>query len=59
MLVVTGELDLFPTPATGQRLAALFPHGQSYVQPGAGHYMWLDDPEALGAALGGFLARPV
>lgn len=59
VLVVTGELDPFPTPATGQRLAALFPHGQSYVQPGAGHYMWLDDPEALGAALGGFLARPV
>ncbi|MFJ8082377.1 alpha/beta fold hydrolase [Streptomyces sp. NPDC096205] len=59
VLVVTGERDPFPTPATGERLAALFPHGESYVQPGAGHYMWLDDPKALGGALDAFLARAV
>ncbi|MEU6113070.1 alpha/beta hydrolase [Streptomyces sp. NPDC047117] len=59
VLVVTGELDPFPTPATGAKLAALFPHGESFVQPGAGHYPWLDDKETLAEALRVFLARPV
>ncbi|MGW3418206.1 alpha/beta fold hydrolase [Streptomyces phaeochromogenes] len=58
VLVVTGELDPFPTPATGAKLAALFPHGESFVQPGASHYPWLDDEEVLAEALAGFLDRP-
>jgi pimeloyl-ACP methyl ester carboxylesterase len=34
---------LTPTPRLAE-LAALFPRGQLVVQPGAGHFPWLDDP---------------
>ncbi|MFB7243766.1 alpha/beta hydrolase [Streptomyces populi] len=58
-LVVTGELDPFPTPATGAKLAALLGRGESRVQPGAGHYPWLDDRETFARTLVEFLARPL
>ncbi|MET8979671.1 alpha/beta hydrolase [Streptomyces sp. NPDC004539] len=40
VLVLAGELD----PALAERTAALLPHAELAVQPGAGHYPWLDDP---------------
>jgi pimeloyl-ACP methyl ester carboxylesterase len=54
-LVVTGELDPFPTPRTGSALAAVIPNAKCFVQPGAGHFPWLDDPNAFGEAIESFL----
>ncbi|WP_043545786.1 alpha/beta fold hydrolase [Salinispora arenicola] len=57
VLVVTGELDPFPTPRTGQKLAAVFAYGTSFVQPGGGHFPWLDDTRSLSIALRDHLTR--
>ncbi|WP_391858972.1 hypothetical protein [Streptomyces rhizosphaerihabitans] len=35
--------------------AALFPHAELVVQPGAGHFPWLDDADAFVAATAAFL----
>ncbi|WP_410652707.1 alpha/beta fold hydrolase [Amycolatopsis sp. cmx-4-54] len=53
-LVLIGELDPFPTPATGRLLADAFARGTLVVQPDAGHYPWLDDPSGFSAIVGGF-----
>ncbi|MCX5167086.1 alpha/beta hydrolase [Streptomyces antibioticus] len=58
VLVLAGELDGGPTPALARRLAAVFPHAESVVQPGAGHYPWLDDPEWFTARIAAFLDAP-
>jgi pimeloyl-ACP methyl ester carboxylesterase len=42
--VIVGELDLLPSPELGEQLAAVFPDGRVAVQPGAGHFPWVDDP---------------
>ncbi|NUR02448.1 MAG: hypothetical protein HOY79_39710, partial [Streptomyces sp.] len=36
--------------------ARLFPGGRVVVQPGAGHFPWLDDPEFFTSAVTGFLS---
>ncbi|MFJ8627107.1 alpha/beta fold hydrolase [Kitasatospora sp. NPDC093550] len=54
--LLAGELDLWPTATAAADAAALFPEVSLTVQPGAGHYPWLDDPRAFTAAVGGFLA---
>ena len=43
VLVLAGELDPGPSPASAARLTALFPRAELVIQPGAGHYPWLDD----------------
>ncbi|MFD7259849.1 alpha/beta fold hydrolase [Streptomyces sp. NPDC059874] len=43
VLVLAGELDGNPCPALAGQLAELFPRGAVDVQPGAGHFPWLDD----------------
>ncbi|MFD9043323.1 alpha/beta fold hydrolase [Streptomyces bottropensis] len=45
VLVYAGELDTGPPPALAHRAAAFFPHARFVVQPGGGHFPWLDDPE--------------
>lgn len=45
VLVLAGELDGGPRPELARRAADVFPNAESAVQPGAGHYPWLDDPE--------------
>ncbi|MBO0832001.1 MAG: hypothetical protein J2P29_08535 [Actinobacteria bacterium] len=35
--------------------AALFPNATVTVQPGGGHYPWLDDPAFLATAINSFL----
>ncbi len=45
VLVLAGELDGGPRPGLARRTAAAFLHAECTVQPGAGHYPWLDDPE--------------
>jgi pimeloyl-ACP methyl ester carboxylesterase len=43
VLVYAGELDGGPRPELARRAADVFPHAEFVVQPGAGHYPWLDD----------------
>ncbi|WP_019069068.1 alpha/beta fold hydrolase [Streptomyces hokutonensis] len=45
VLVLAGELDGGPRPELAGRSADVFLNATSVVQPGAGHYPWLDDPE--------------
>ncbi|MGW1531505.1 alpha/beta fold hydrolase [Streptomyces aureus] len=55
VLVLAGELDLnSPAPAMAE-VAALFPHAELVVQPGAGHFPWLDDPARFAATTEAFL----
>ncbi|SDN45682.1 Pimeloyl-ACP methyl ester carboxylesterase [Streptomyces sp. cf386] len=45
VLVLAGELDGGPCPVLARRAASAFPNAEFAVQPGAGHFPWLDDPE--------------
>ncbi|MCX5054964.1 MULTISPECIES: alpha/beta fold hydrolase [unclassified Streptomyces] len=55
--VLAGQFDLnSPVPAVTE-FAGLFPSAELVVQPGAGHFPWLDDPERFVATTAGFL-RP-
>jgi proline iminopeptidase len=58
VFVLAGEFDLNSPPESVAEIAALFPAGAAEyaVQPGAGHYPWVDDPERFGKAVGSFLA---
>ncbi len=53
--MLTGDLDLGPTPQRAAEAAALFPAGEVVVLPGAAHTSWLDDPSGFAAALTDFL----
>ncbi|MBC2906441.1 alpha/beta fold hydrolase [Streptomyces cupreus] len=55
VLLLTGELDGAPNPELARRTADVFPHVEVAVQPGGGHYPWLDDPERFAGLVGGFL----
>jgi len=55
VLVIGGGLDLQRPPAVTTEYAALFPSGRLVVQPGAGHFPWLDDPGRFVSAVTGFL----
>ncbi|MFJ6833685.1 alpha/beta fold hydrolase [Streptomyces sp. NPDC091209] len=58
VLVLAGEVDLNSPPPAMAGIAALFPHAELVVQPGAGHFPWLDDPERFVSTTTAFLARP-
>ncbi|MDQ1013914.1 alpha/beta fold hydrolase [Streptomyces afghaniensis] len=45
VLVLAGEVDGGPRPSLARRAADAFPAAEFAVQPGAGHYPWLDDPQ--------------
>jgi pimeloyl-ACP methyl ester carboxylesterase len=55
VLVVAGGLDLNTPPEVAAEYAALFPRAQLVVQPGAGHYPWLDDADRFVSAVTAFL----
>ncbi|WP_330294958.1 alpha/beta fold hydrolase [Streptomyces sp. NBC_00503] len=55
VLVLAGELDGNPRPALAAGLAELFPHGITDVQPGGGHFPWLDDADWFSARIERFL----
>ncbi|MGW2224819.1 alpha/beta fold hydrolase [Streptomyces formicae] len=55
VLLLTGEVDLGAPPRPMKELNSLFPHGELTVQPGAGHFPWLDDPERFVAVVAEFL----
>jgi proline iminopeptidase len=59
VLVYAGELDAAAPPGLLAGVAGpggLFPRWELTVQPGAGHFPWLDDPAWFAAALTAFLA---
>ncbi|MFI9615201.1 alpha/beta fold hydrolase [Streptomyces sp. NPDC052023] len=57
VLVYAGELDGGPRPGLAHRTAEVFPHAEVAVQPGAGHYPWVDDPKWFTQRTAAFFAR--
>ena len=55
VLLVGGEYDVALPPKCAAEYAGLFRQAELAVQPGGGHYPWLDDPEWLVQTLAGFL----
>ncbi|MFB7667132.1 alpha/beta fold hydrolase [Kitasatospora sp. NPDC056138] len=55
VLLLAGELDGGPLPRVAATVAGLFPRAELIVQPGAGHYPWLDDPLAFSRTVATFL----
>jgi len=55
VLVVVGDRDGLTGAKVGERVAARFATAQRVVVPGAGHYPWVDQPDAFRQALLDFL----
>jgi proline iminopeptidase len=55
VLLLAGETDLNSIPSVVAEYAGLFPNAEFAVQPGAGHFPWVDDAEALVATTAAFL----
>lgn len=55
-LLVVGEHDIWPTRHAVRELAALLTASRLTVQPGAGHFPWVDDPRLFAATVEEFLA---
>ncbi|WP_308193578.1 alpha/beta fold hydrolase [Micromonospora alfalfae] len=58
VLLLAGAVDLAAPPGLVAQFAELSPRAELVVQRGAGHYPWLDDPEAFTATVAAFLAGP-
>lgn len=56
VLIMAGRFDLWPTARSAEQAVRLFGQGELFVQNGAGHYPWLDDPVTFAATLEGFLS---
>lgn len=56
VLIVGGEHDLWPTRFALDNLALLFPSAELFVQAGAGHFPWVDDPTTFARRVDAFLA---
>ncbi|MGW6543708.1 alpha/beta fold hydrolase [Streptomyces massasporeus] len=56
VLVLAGEVDGGPSPALARRAANAFPAAECAVQPGAGHYPWLDDPHEFTRRVAAFFS---
>ncbi|MEU6146741.1 alpha/beta hydrolase [Streptomyces sp. NPDC047081] len=56
VLALAGEVDLNSPAPSVEEFAGLFPKGECVVQPGAGHFPWLDDPGRFVATVAEFLA---
>lgn len=50
-LFVAGGYDVGLPPNRAREYADLFPAAEFVLQPGAGHFPWVDDPEAFAAAV--------
>ena len=55
VLLLAGEVDLNSPPGPVTELAGLFPNARLTVQPGAGHFPWLDDADLFVATAAAFL----
>ncbi|MFJ7151413.1 alpha/beta fold hydrolase [Streptomyces sp. NPDC100445] len=58
VLVHAGEVDGGPRPDLARRAARVFPAAEVAVQPGAGHFPWLDDPRWFRERVAAFLRAP-
>ena len=56
VLLYVGEADPMVTPAMARNAAQLFNDARVVVQPGAGHFPWIDEPSAFAASIGSFLS---
>jgi pimeloyl-ACP methyl ester carboxylesterase len=55
VLIVAGGHDVGLPPNRAEEYAGLFRQAELAVQPGAGHFPWLDDPDRLAKTLTTFL----
>ena len=55
VLVLAGEVDLNSPPRAMAECAELFAHARLVIQPWAGHFPWLDDPDQFVATTAAFL----
>ncbi|WP_406404625.1 alpha/beta hydrolase [Streptomyces sp. NBC_00879] len=55
VLLLAGEGDLNSPPPAMAEFAGLFPNAELVVQPGAGHFPWLHDPDRFVATTAAFL----
>ncbi|MFJ5998693.1 alpha/beta fold hydrolase [Streptomyces sp. NPDC092370] len=56
VLVLAGGVDGGPAPSLARRSADVFRAAEFAVQPGAGHYPWLDDPEWFARRVAAFFS---
>lgn len=56
VLVVAGELDFLTPPAAAHAVHELFAHSTYAEIAGAGHFPWLDEPDAFSTVVDDFLA---
>jgi pimeloyl-ACP methyl ester carboxylesterase len=56
VLLIAGEVDLNSTPGIVAELADLLPNAELVVQPGAGHFPWVDDAARFVATTATFLS---
>ncbi|MFF2993031.1 alpha/beta fold hydrolase [Streptomyces sp. NPDC057950] len=57
VLLLAGELDGGPLPRVAAGVAELIPGARLVVQPGAGHFPWLDDPRFFTETVVAFLGQ--
>jgi len=55
VLLYAGDMDPLVTPAMVREAAPLFQDAAVVIQPGAGHFPWVEDPAAFTAAVSAFL----
>jgi pimeloyl-ACP methyl ester carboxylesterase len=55
VLLLAGGYDVALPPDRAAEYAGLFPRAELVVQPGAGHFPWLDDPAWFVQSVAGFL----
>lgn len=55
VLLLAGEVDLGAPPRTIAEFTGLFPNAELVIQPGAGHFPWLDDADRFVATTVAFL----
>ncbi|WP_407555076.1 alpha/beta hydrolase [Streptomyces sp. Pv4-95] len=55
VLLLAGEFDMNSPPRSAAEFAGVFPDARLVVQPGAGHYPWLDDADRFVATTAAFL----
>ena len=56
VLLLAGEVDLAAPPRVLAEFAGLFPNAEIVIQPGAGHFPWLDDADRFVEATNAFLS---
>jgi pimeloyl-ACP methyl ester carboxylesterase len=59
VLVVAGELDSGPLPRVAEVVTTMFPKAELVIQPGAGHFPWLDDPHYFTQTVEAFFTHGV